>query len=83
MRFELKTLVYPLIAIAAVAGSPAYAGPSKGYHRVYFSDATQSVLVGDRSLSCEGDYSSWGVITPYYYEEIEDCKPICGWDPCV
>lgn len=84
MRISLKGVIYPLIAVGAVAGSPAYALPAIGYERIYYSDATMSQEVGMRVLTCNGTRDAWGVVTPYMWELTEKCTNIgCGLGfPC-
>lgn len=51
----------------------AYALPVNEVDRIYFSDATYTVEVGERLLLCNGHLYSWGIVTSYKIVYTEPC----------
>jgi len=51
----------------------AYALPPNEVDRIYFSDATYTVEVGERLLLCNGHLYSWGIVTSYKLVYTEPC----------
>lgn len=62
--------------VAVLAPAPAEAIPPCGWHAKYYSDSSQTHLVGERWVTtekCGCDYWAWGI---YAYQVIVD-DPIC------
>ncbi len=69
-----KRALLVLVCAAALLVPATDALAASYCERSYYSDATYTVLVGERITTCQGQVYSWGVVTPY---RISACEP-CG-----
>ena len=64
------------LALAAAIGcSVAFAAPSYGWDRTYYSDASMTVVVGEGAKGCSGKPAImlWGVATRYFTSDLQPC----------
>ncbi len=65
-----------LLAIVMVASSSVFAGPSFSWSQTYYSDASMTVEIGGKFVSCSGVVYRWGITSLYWGPKvIEDLCP--------
>lgn len=70
-----KTMVIATTTLALVGASYAIAGSNaRIVEYVYYSDASQTKIVGESVQNCDGRVYTTGTITPY--------KRLTGAEPC-
>lgn len=74
---QLKRLKIAGYVILAVVSAAAYAFPSEGYYYEYYNEDF-SEQVGERILSCDARYHSWGIVTPYKIGSTYKCEDYGG-----
>jgi hypothetical protein len=68
-----------LLALAMLASSSVFAGPSYAWSQTYYSDASMTVAIGGKFVSCKGTVYSWGITSMFRGpKEIEDLCPVPG-----
>ncbi len=70
---SLKRTLLGLACAVALLGPATDALAASYCERSYYSDATYTVLVGERITTCQGQVYSWGVVTPYRLSACEPC----------
>lgn len=72
-------LVGSVFLATAAAPIAAFAAPSNGWERIYYSDALHTTTVGEESFYCTGGrHLWWGETTPYFDQETYPCTPPPG-----
>ena len=66
------------LALTVLATAPRTAEAASNQDCTYFSDATQSQVVGQRGVDCCGASIDWGVTSPFFTCEP---VPVCIWCP--
>lgn len=81
-RFKLlvSASLGTVFVLSTAAAAPV---PDKEYYKIYYSDASHSVEVGDRIMTCAGNVSSWGVTSPYVQTIYENVCDTPWDDPCA
>jgi hypothetical protein len=76
-RLALKVmLVGSVLLSTAAAPIAAFAAPSNGWERVYYSDVEHTEAVGEESFYCTGGrHLWWGERTNYFDQETYPCTP--------
>jgi hypothetical protein len=70
---SINTLMFLAIAFSPAFTRRASAKPNFSLLKIYYSDASQSVMVGMWWWPCVGQPSHWGVITEFIDVSMEDC----------
>ena len=68
------------LTVLATAPRPADAAAIKNQECTYFSDASQTQVVGQRGVDCCGNSIDWGVTSAFFTCEP---TPVCIWCPPV
>ena len=55
------------------AFTPANARGCSGFQRVYYSDATYSIVIGEFIRNCDGSSSVWGSTSVYKIINLIEC----------
>lgn len=82
---KLKTIMKATAAAALLGLSlslPASAALKNGWDRIYYSDASHTEEVGERTLYCSGDqHQWWGTTSPYFEQTLFECTVPPGGYP--
>ncbi len=68
-----KIRIWMLLALLAVGATSLFALPPNEVDWEYYTDASKTVLCGEKILFCNGHVWKWGTATPYYYSWSYPC----------
>lgn len=70
---QLKRVKIAGFATLAIVSALAYASPVESFYYEYYSDATYTEQVGERSFSCGAMGYHWGIETAYRIGGTQKC----------